>query len=414
MVRGSCWQEPRGTSQRRIWQREQHRFGRRLKPGPGGGGAPSAQRVQSTGPPGCRGTTAQARAGGRGGHLGIVAERQREISSGWPSQCCWAPECRSHHHQAAAQRSLGADGARWVSTPVRPAAGPATATLAPPPGEGQGAQRRIRNRPPCSPWAAAPVSGLQTKLVRPGSRCSPRRPSGAATQSPQAQGEALWGSDRHSDSALRPGLDEPAGVAPGGGAEGRSGKTGEKEPGRGSWGGLGWRPGQGREEPGGGPWGEAGSRHGWRRAHRTPWAQWHKLALTSSSGAPRPGLRWRVTAASNPGAAPGHLSSLLMVGGRQVTTGFAARAWPLQHPSVARTRRTPTPPTWAGESPVAAVKCLWWSLGGRGASPGLPLCCRRLSGRARSCGPLGPHSDFSPLSPCPGWSDACNQRTLAG
>lgn len=81
-----------------------------------------------------------------------------------------------------------------------PAAGPATgAHTRAAPGEGLGAgPRGASGQAPCSPWAAAALPGCPApdQVGAPGPRCSPRRPSGAATRRRQAAGRGPVGSDR--------------------------------------------------------------------------------------------------------------------------------------------------------------------------------------------------------------------------
>ena len=238
---------------------------------------------------GCRGTSAPGLCRGpQGGHLGVVAEGQRgDLLRVTEPVLLGARVQVLHHHQAAARVGEEACGQTEPGGPAHHGTlphGPSHRGSHPRPtpprrkAGGAGGPEEHQDRPPTAPgpWPHPCVGSRSGWCAR--SRCSPRRPSDAATRHQQVAGRGPVGKRPGrgvptSDSALRPGLDGARRCGSGGeAAEGRTVGGRERREARQGLLGKAWgvgRPGQGREEPGGGLGG--GRREGagtvWGRGH---------------------------------------------------------------------------------------------------------------------------------------------------
>ena len=255
--RGAAGRSPGARPRDGSGSRRQRRFGQRLRPGPGGGGALSAGRVRSTGPLGLQGQLNPGPAGvPQGGHLGVVAEGQRGDLLGVAEPVLLGARVQVlHHHQAATrvgEEACGTDRARQVSTAWR--ASPRaqlqrlTHPCPPPHGEGlgTGGPEAQQDRPPAAPGPWPHRCPASRRGWRARSRYSPRRPSGAAARCQQGAGRGPAGKQpgRGCPPQTLPSGQawmEPASVAPVGGSRGHE-RGREGRPGRASW---GWPGGQG-------------------------------------------------------------------------------------------------------------------------------------------------------------------------
>lgn len=193
----SCRQEP--------WARPQRRIQREAAP-PLPEARSQTRRWRGTastegavhGPPGLQGHHSSSPAqGGRRRAPGYRLSRQ-QISPGWPSQCQPAQAQVLHHHQAARRRrrpraDAGARGgsARQCAR-SRPQPQGLTPRASPPEKGWWWGPGGASGQAPCSPWLPHRVSGLQTSWCGL-PRCSPLRPSGAATCQPAESRERPCG-----------------------------------------------------------------------------------------------------------------------------------------------------------------------------------------------------------------------------